>query len=434
MKRGLFFLLFGAAAAALAGPPASSSYDSSEALSRAESALMDGDFQRAASLADGLSGPEAARIVGEAREAQGDLKGAAKAYAEAAQGAAAGDWLKGHAAALDAAASQPTATPKPTRRPTQAPTATALPTATSTPTAVPTQAPTQAPTALPTPVPTPIATLAPSAAPTPDSSLQAERDKLAKEREELEAEKKRLADEREKLKSDAPAPKASQGLTLFVGGGPYFADIVDKFNQAVKLDSEGMLNSGSSAGVNNSPGQSPSVHFPLNMAVGLRWGGFVIEYDLLQASLDYSRPPVSGSGSGHAELKTDAISFGYDWAFIRRGGALGPVELALPLRAEFGGIDAKVGAQSYNSGAGGPATGLQVRYWPMQHLMIELEGLYHIQPSGGGDSGGDSSSNGCGGCGGGSGGSGNNNGNSSGGFKFSREGIEARLNLGWRFF
>lgn len=421
MKRGILFLFLFAAGGALAGPPAAAVRDSSDALSRAESALMDGDFQRAASIADGLSGPDAARIVGEAKEAQGDLKGAAEAYAAAAQDPNADAWLKSHAAALSAVVAQPTATPKPTQRPTQAPTSTPLPTATPTPTPVPTQAPTTAPTAVPTKVETPAPTPLTTAAPTPDSSLQAEREKLAKEREELEAEKKRLKEERENLKAEPSGMKPTQGLTFYLGGGGYWAKVVDKFNDAVRADQ------------GTGSGDKAQLDFPVQAAVGLRWEGFVVEYQELTGTIDYNKPTGSSTGPGHAELKSDAISFGYDWAFVKQGSWLGPVELALPLRLEFGGTNATIGNQTYETGNGGPVFGLQTRVWAWHRLMIELEAMFHVQTGGGDPHGGnDGSNNGGGGGSGGSGSCGNCSNNSN--INLSREGIEARLNLGWRFF
>jgi hypothetical protein len=198
----------------------------------------------------------------------------------------------------------------------------------------------------------------------------------------------------------APAKgKPTQGLTLFAGAGGFWANSLEKFNQAVRNDQGAMS------------GPAAQVEFPLQEAFGLRWEGFVVEYQVLQAELNYTKPVGSTTGPGRATIRTDALSGGYDWAFIRKGTLLGPVELALPLRIEWGGTDAQVGNLNYNTGNGGPAFGLQMRVWAWQRLMLELEGLYHLQP--GDNSGGDSSSNcngGCGGNGGGGGGGGSNNG------------------------
>ncbi len=101
-------LLPGLARAGAMQAPASSS----DAVDRAEAALMDGDFERASSLVARASGPEAARILGEALEAQGDLKGAASGLRRGGPGLRSGQRLAAErepslaAAVAAAAASQ----------------------------------------------------------------------------------------------------------------------------------------------------------------------------------------------------------------------------------------------------------------------------------------------------------------------------------------
>jgi tetratricopeptide (TPR) repeat protein len=408
----------------------------SGALDRAEAALMDGDFQRAASLAGGVSGSEAARILGEALEAQGDLKGAAKAYARAAEDPEAAAWLAKRAQTLEAAADKaevaptPVPTPVPTKAvtaiatPTPPPTFTPLPSPTPIPTAQPSAVPTVVPTQARTEVPTPVTTPAPA----PDAALEKERQALAKERQALEDEKAALEQKRKAMAAGYEEEKPTQGLTLYGGVGGYWAKVVEKFNDAIRLDSQGNFNVGSGSSTTGN-GPSPQTGFPLSEALGLRWEGFVVEGTVLDQEISYNKPVGTGTGQSRASLNLTMISLGYDWAFVRRGGILGPVELALPLHVDFSSMNVEIGGIKQSANRGGPAFGLSLRYWVMPRLMLELEGLYHLQPgedNGGGGS--DSSSAG------GGGNCGNNCGGSTGSNDTgSQDGINARFNLGWRF-
>jgi tetratricopeptide (TPR) repeat protein len=393
-------------------------------LERAEAALMDGDYRRAASLAANASGPEAARIQGEALEAQGDLQGAAKAYARAAEAADDGAWLAKRAKVLAAAAekaAEVTPTPQATKAATAVPTPTAAPTALPSPSSVPTVIPTEASTPVPTPMatqaPTDAPTAAVTAAPTPDAALEKERQALAKERQALEEEKSALEKKRKALDAGYEEEKLTQGLTLYAGGNAYFMSVIDHLNEAVKQDVGG-----------GSQGPVPSIEFPFGQQVGLRWEGWSLEYLHLDQGLDYQASVSSGGQPGHAQIRLSMFGLGYDWAFVRRDGWLGPVELALPLRAYFGLLELRANGEVQESHPGGPAFGLAVRYWPSRRLLLELQGLYHIQPSG--DNGGDNSDgNSCQSCSG----AGSSNSGPSSSYNMSTDGLEIRLDLGWRF-
>jgi hypothetical protein len=420
MQRLILFLalLPGLAQAGAMQAPVSSS----DAVDRAEAALMDGDFQRAASLASNASGPQAARILGEALEAQGDLKGAASAYAEAAESASKGSaWLQKKAQSLQAAAAA--AAVQPTASPTNTPTAQ--------PTAMPTASPTPTATAVPTPQATAAVTLPATPEPTPKPSpviddqarldLEKEKAELARQRQDLDDQKARLAQEREDLQKEQATKgvSRSQGLTFYVGAGAYSPKAVEKFNNTVSQQQGG-----------SSGGDTAQVHFSVNKAVGLRWEGFAIEGEFLEQSLSYTN---SQGQPQEAKVSLDMVSVGYDWAFIRRGTLLGPVELALPLRVELGQVSVASDGQNYSTGPGGPAFGLSLRCWATPRFLIEAQALYHVNIHAGGDyNGGQNGGN-----------SGNNNGgqgngSGSGGQQdtedLTQEGFEARLSLGWRLF
>lgn len=425
-------------AGSMGSQPASSGSDD---LARAEAALMDGNFEKAARLAEGESGPEAARIVGAAKEAQGDLKGAAAAYAEAAKdadapGAAA---LARKAKALSAAVATLSPRPSATAVPTKAPTAAPTSAATATPTPSPTPKPTDAPTAAPTSV----ATAAPTAAPTVNASLEDQQKKLAdekaalalekehleleKERQALAEEKTKLAEERQSLaKGLLPKPKGEgQGFTVYLGAGIYLPKTVEKLNDVIRADQPGVT------------GATAQFENPMTMGLGLRWDGFVLEGVHEGGTLDYK----SSGKDRHAEFDVMLLSTGYDWALIRRGRFLGPVELALPIRLELVKMDIQDYNQQGNDVKWGPAFGLSLRVWATPRLVIELQGLYHIAVDGvhGGDNG-DGGGNGgnCNGCNGGGGSScptcPNNGSNQSQSVGANQDGPEGRLNIGWRFF
>jgi hypothetical protein len=405
-------------------PPAAQA--STDALDRAETALMDGDFDRAASLASDASGPDAQRLLGEALEAQGDLKGAAAAYAAAAKDASgpAAAWLSGRAQGLQSAAQ------KQAEASQASPTPLATPTAMPTPTALATAVPTAIPTAIPTQVPSPLAT------PSPDLEAQQKAQQDEQARQELEKEKLDLLHQRQLLEDDkakleqekqdlqkqpvAATPNQSQGLTFYWGGGYYEAKVVNKVNDFVKQQSQS--NQG------NNSGSAPQIQFPLNKSIGLRWAGFVVEGDFLDADLGYTAP--GSQQQNDINIHIAMASVGYDWAFIRRGTLLGPLELAIPLRLEFGQLEVDGLGQQNSTGFGGPASGLSLRCWVTPRFMMEAQALYHVNPDGGhNNNGGDNS--------------GGNQGNGSGSGSnstiqsidgLSDEGFEARLNLGWRFF
>ena len=146
---------------------------------------------------------------------------------------------------------------------------------------------------------------------------------------------------------------------------------------------------------------------------------------MVEEGISYVRPPVYGSAQGYAKFKLSLLSLGYDWAFVRRGTWLGPVELALPLRVDLGEMTVQLNNQSDSSKPGGLTLGLSLRVWATQRLLIELQGLYHMQP---GDNNNDSKGN----CGSGPNGCGGpNNGPAS--VSSSHDGPEGRLNIGWRF-
>lgn len=427
-------------AGSMGAPQAASGSDD---LSRAEAALMDGNFEKAARLAEGESGPEAARLVGAAKEAQGDLKGAAAAYAEAAKdaegpGAAA---LARKAKALGAAVAtlspRPTATAVPTKAPTAAPTAVA----TATPTPSPTPKPTEVPTAAPTAVPTAVPTLAATAAPTVSASLQDEQKKLEdekaalalekehlaleKERQALAEEKAKLAEDRKNLESGKKPKSESQGLTFYLGGGIFHPKMVENLNEAIGHDQP------------STNGPTARFENPMTLGLGLRWDGFVLEGSHEGAYLDYK----SGGQTRSAGYDLLMLSTGYDWALIRRGRFLGPVELALPIRLELAKMDFQYYKQQVSDVVWGPALGLSLRVWATQRFVIEAQGLYHIAVDNRHDDGGDSNSgcNGCNGGGGGGGGGGGScgncgNNNSTQDVQANQDGIEGRLNIGWRFF
>ena len=203
------------------------------------------------------------------------MKAAAKAFEDAAQDPDASVWLRHHAKVLAAVAAVPTPTLKPTARPTLVVsfTSTATPTATPTPSA--------APTSVVTPLTTTVPIAIPSAVVTPDPSIQAERDKLARERKELEEEKVRLAEERRQMHSEpTPPTKPSQGLTLYVGLGVYQAKAVDKLNDAIQMDSQG-----------SGRGPAPFIEVPFSKSVGLRWEGLTVEGLMVEEGISYVRPP-----------------------------------------------------------------------------------------------------------------------------------------------
>jgi hypothetical protein len=404
---------------------------STDALDRAETALMDGDFDRAASLASNASGPEAERLLGEALEAKGDLKGAAAAYADAAKDASgpAAGWLSGRAQGLQAAAQKQAEALEPSPLPTATPTAIPSPTAVATavPTAVPTLVPTAAPTLMPSPQATPSPDLEAQQKALEDEKARQEMEKekleLLRQRQQLEDDKAKLEQEKEALQKQpvAAAPNNSQGLTFYWGGGYYQAKVVTKVNDFVRQASQ--------SSQSNNSGSAPQIQFPLNKAIGLRWDGFAVEGEFLDADLNYT-----GTGSQASNGQTDIsihlamVSFGYDWAFIRRGTLLGPLELAIPLRLEFGQVEVDGGGLQNSSGFGGPASGLSLRCWVTPRFLMEAQALYHINP-GGGHNGGDNGGNQ-----GSGGGSGSNSNVSQSIDGLSDEGFEARLNLGWRFF
>jgi hypothetical protein len=257
---------------------------------------------------------------------------------------------------------------------------------------------------------------------TPDP-LQKEREDLERQRKELEAEKDKLR--KEQLAKDAgygdeeAERNRRQGLTLYGGAGVYLLASVDKLNEYVRQD------------VGSGSGPVPSIKFPLDQAVGLRWGGFVLEYLHLDQGLSYKAGASSGGTEHHVKISVEMLAAGYDWAFLRRGGWLGPVELALPLRVYVGESEIRANGMQQNSHPGGPAFGLAVRYWPSWRFLLELQGLYHIQPSGD-NNGGDSNS--CGSCGGSGPGPGPASGPGSISFYPNTDGPEFRFNLGWRFF
>jgi hypothetical protein len=386
----------------------------SDALDRAEAALMDGDFDQAASLASRAAGPEAARILGEALEAQGDLKGAAAAYAEASQGPGADSaWLQKRARSLQAAAAAAEPTPQPTRTPSVPPTPqpTSTPTLTAAPTLQATPSATSVASPVPTAVPSPQATQTVSDDDKARQALEKEKLDLARERQELEDEKARMAQERRDLKKKSFG--SSQGMTFYWGGGAYWPSAIEKLNE----------DANQSQGGSSSGGDAARVHVSWNKVLGLRWNGFAVEGEFLEQSLAYNN---SRGIPGDAKVNLNMVSFGYDWAFIRRGTLLGPLELALPLRVELGQANIEVNGQSQSTGVGGPAVGLSLRCWATPRFMIEAQGLYHYSPDG----------NGHGDQNGGNGG--NNNGGSSGGQNgtegLAQDGFEARLSLGWRLF
>jgi hypothetical protein len=253
---------------------------------------------------------------------------------------------------------------------------------------------------------------------TPDAALQKEREALAKERQALEDEKDALRKKRQALDAGYEEEKPTQGLTLYAGMGYYPANVVEGLNNALRFEQGA------------SSGPTPSMQTPLTQVLGLRWEGFVVEGSILREEINYMRSIAGASTPARASINMTLFSLGYDWAFIRRGTLLGPVELALPLRAEYGLMEVDFAGTTERAHPGGPSLGLSLRVWAGHRFLIEMQGLYHIKPGNGdhGDSGDDCG----GGCGGGGGTGASNKGPTPIGN--SQDGPEGRLNIGWRFF
>ncbi len=336
----------------------------------ARAALLAGDARRAESMLSGSGEAASLRLLGEARELQGDLKGAASAYARAAAKLGAGPeakFLNQRAVDMQQIEAQAAAQLKST------PTAQA----TTVPTQAPTPEPTIASTSLATAPPTRVPTTAATTQVTPDAAAaeqEAARAALAKEREALEREKMALAEEKKKLAEEKVAAqggkrRGNQGFRILAGAGSHWSEGVQVIND--------FANNGAQTG-NSGPRAVHDIAFPYNFGIGLRWAGVLAELTMQELTAEYEAQVGLSTQLRMVALRQETFGLGYDWVLFSLGSGARCTEFLLPLRLEYAHAVVNISGLEADSSNFGPALGLGFRWLMSEDFSLEGSVLYHV--------------------------------------------------------